>query len=415
MNYRLKNYQVVYALKQPIDIYAKPLKGVQGMYRHESIITAYSEKEIIRDFLERDAFILEVKPIHNIFPKWNKTSRSIKLQILQSISFNTRAGLTPTQAFEQVINTVRGKDRLSLNYALRSIKQGRSFVDSIEMLDWYDEGTVAILRTGENTGQLMQSINSAVTHYSKNSNLIKLMFGAVIWTTLDIFMAIQAVIGTRFGLIPNIKKQGITTDDEEAKTRFFHALEQATTVNDILLIGTGIIIIFLLTLIFGILSKNPKHRAKANEVLYKIPVLGDMLKNSAMSNCTAVISSLLNGGIQTLNTLKITLRSTRDKQCIEYLEKVSDLIKKGVMVRNAFSINPMSMSERIVLQSSNDANQLSIALQNISNLREEIGKQNAKRFATIALLASLAYSGIAVGFSLWVTYIQQSALMGGPQ
>jgi len=73
------------------------------------------------------------------------------------------------------------------------------------------------------------------------------------------------------------------------------------------------------------------------------------------------------------------------------------------------------MSEKIVLQSCNDAQQLSTAMGNVGNLREEMAKKFAKKFATAALLVSLSYSGIAVGFSLWVVYLQNNAMMGGAQ
>ncbi len=412
---KIKNFHVKYTLNHPADNTAKSVGKGSLLFKHEAIMVAYNEREIIGELRERGASPLEITPVKKNWTLLPSVSRNMKLQILQSTSFNTRAGLSPTRAFEQVALSIKGAARIEINDALRGIAQGRSLVEALDLLGWYDESTIAILRSGESTGQLSLAIQTAVTHYGKNSDLLKLMFGAVIWTSLDIFMAIQAIIGTRFGLIPSVASQGITTDDPDVKINFEQALAQATLINDILLIGTGLCIVGLLLLISGLLSKNTEINNKCRLVLSSIPLLGPMLDNAALSSVMAVLSSLLQGGVKTGESLKIALRATKNRLCTAYLSTVGDQLQRGESIRKSFAIEPLEMSEKIVFQSCNDAQQLSTAMGNVGNLREEMAKKFAKKFATAALLVSLSYSGIAVGFSLWVVYLQNSAMMGGAQ
>jgi type II secretory pathway component PulF len=243
--------------------------------------------------------------------------------------------------------------------------------------------------------------------------LIKIIIGTVIFTSFDLVMAVSSIVGTRFGLIPSVKKQGITTENPEIKENFEQSLELATFVNDWLLGGTIGLIVAIVVIIAMLMSKDIALRRKGAYVLKRTPVLGALLENAAMSNSLTILSSLIESGVRMSNALTITLRATHHEGCLIYLRGIQNELSKGVSLRQAFAKDPMSIAEKIVIQSSNDSAQLSHSLKNIAQSREDIGKQLAKRFAMLALVISLGYSGISVGFSLWVVYIQNSALLGG--
>lgn len=410
---RLKQYEVSYVHHQQRDLHAQHVSELGGLYLHQTIYNGYCEKDIYEHFKDLGASVLSIKHLRRNSLLGSGISRSLKLQVLQSISFNCKAGLSPVKAFEQVASAMQGPARLVLNDGLRALQQGANFSDAIEMIEWFDESTIAVLRTGENTGQLAQAIHSAVAHYSRSSELIKIIIGTVIFTSFDLVMAVSSIVGTRFGLIPSVKKQGITTENPEIKENFEQSLELATFVNDWLLGGTIGLIVAIVVIIAMLMSKDIALRRKGAYVLKRTPVLGALLENAAMSNSLTILSSLIESGVRMSNALTITLRATHHEGCLIYLRGIQNELSKGVSLRQAFAKDPMSIAEKIVIQSSNDSAQLSHSLKNIAQSREDIGKQLAKRFAMLALVISLGYSGISVGFSLWVVYIQNSALLGG--
>ncbi len=410
---RLKQFEVAYSHTQQRDINARPMPELGGQYLHTAIYTGYTEQEAWNYFEGIGGSVLTIKPL--VRHRWlgGTTSRSMKLQILQSISFNCRAGLSPARAFQQVTSSVTGPEKTILNDALRSMSLGKPFADSIELMEWYDESTIAVLRTGENTGQLAQALHSAVAHFSRSSDLIKIIIGTVVFTSFDLFMAVSSIVGTRFGLIPSVKEQGIQTEKPEVKEAFEKSLELATNVNDGLLVGTLLIIMAIGFIVYCIFSKNPDMRKRGASILNRIPTVGPLLESVALSNALTILAELVKSGVRMRNSMDITLRATRHEGTLQYLRTATKSLDRGVPPRQAFAIEPLSMAEKIVIQSSNDSAQFSHSLSNIAQSREDIGRKLAKRFAMLALVTSLGYSGISVGFSLWVVYIQNSSLLGG--
>lgn len=410
---KLKQYEVDYVHAQQRELNARMVPELGGLYRHSTIYTGYTEQEAWTYFQRLGGHVLAIRPLTR--RQWlnGKPSRTMKLQILQSVSFNCRAGLSPVKAFQQVASSVGGPQKTILNDAVRSMALGRPFAESVELMEWYDESTIAVLRTGENTGQLSQAIHSAVAHYSRNSDLIKIITGTVIFTSFDLFMAVSSIVGTRYGLIPSVKAQGIQTDNPEVKERFEQSLELATVVNDALLVGTILLIFAIVAIVFCLMSRKPELRKRASEILKRIPTVGPLLESAALSNSMTILSELVQSGVRMRTAMDITIRATRHEGILGYLKRAAGALDKGITPRQAFSVDPLIMAEKIVIQSSNDSHQFSQSLRNIAQAREDLGRMLAKRFAVLALVASLGYSGISVGFSLWVVYIQNSSLLGG--
>lgn len=410
---KLKQFEVDYVHSQQREMNARMVPELGGLYRHNTLYTGYTEKEARQYYQKLGGSVLSVRPV--LRHQWMvaKASRSMKLQILQSVSFNCRAGLSPVKAFQQVASSISGPQKTVLNDAVRSMALGKPFADSVELMEWYDESTIAVLRTGENTGQLAQAIHSAVAHYSRNSDLIKIITGTIILTSFDLFMAVSSIVGTRFGLIPSVQKQGIQTESAEIKERFEQSLVLATHVNDGLLIGTLLIAALIVGVVYCLMSRKPELRKRGSDVLKRIPTVGPLLESAAISNSMTILSELVQSGVRMRNAMDITIRATRHEGVLGYLKRASAALERGIAPRQAFSVEPLSMAEKIVIQSSNDSNQFSQSLRNIAQAREDVGRVLAKRFAILALVASLGYSGISVGFSLWVVYIQNSTLLGG--
>ncbi|MAZ09741.1 MULTISPECIES: hypothetical protein [unclassified Limnobacter] len=65
------------------------------------------------------------------------------------------------------------------------------------------------------------------------------------------------------------------------------------------------------------------------------------------------------------------------------------------------------------LRAHKDQAQLAECLASISQTRDDKANSAARKFAVIAFVASLAYSGIAVLFSLAVVYLQNEVVLSG--
>lgn len=411
------NYRVFYLAPQMLDATARPDERLSGYFRHELVITSARKREAIQQVIDRGGVVLEILELRSkgalqrLFS--SKVSRGYKQKFLQALSFNVRSGLSPEKALEQIILGEVGEQRVVLNQALNALRQGFGFVQSLELLNWFDDSTLAVLHAGESAGQLSQSLETAVGFYEKGSATLKLMFGAVTWTALDLIMAVSTVVGMRFGLIEQLKKTPLMSENPQKVAAFKQSLMLAEHVNNGLLLFSFLFALALIYFTMMVLSPDPKIRAQAFGILEKGPVVGQLLISSGMAATTRVLGSLLNGGVVFLNAVQIARKGTITPTINRFWEDIIARTEIGEQPSSAFNHLLLDSSERLLIRAHKDQSQLAECLASISQSREERANSAARRFAIVAFLGSLLYSGIAVLFSLAVVYLQNELVISG--
>lgn len=413
----IANFRIHYLAPQMLDATARPDEKLLGYFKHELVIAASKKREAIQMVVDRGGVVLDVfeipvkGPLARMFS--NKVNRSYKQKFLHAIAFNVRSGVSPEKALEQVILGELGEPRLALNQALNALRQGFGFVQSIELLNWFDDSTIAVLSAGEAVGQLSEALETAASFYEKGTATFKLMFGAVAWTALDLIMAVSTVIGIRFGLIEELKKTPLASEDPEKVAMYARSLALAENVNDGLLIFSFLFTVLLMYFTMLVLSPDQKIRAQAFRTLEKVPVIGQLLVCSGLAATTRVLSSLLTGGVAFLNAVHIARKGTITPSVSSFWEDITARSEIGETPAVAFNHPMLDSSERLLIRAHKDHHQLAEGLVSISQTREEKANSAARRFAVVAFIASLAYSGVAVLFSLSVVYLQNELVLSG--
>nr|WP_294888536.1 type II secretion system F family protein [uncultured Limnobacter sp.] len=413
----IANFRVDYLAPQMLDATARPDERLSGYFRHQLVIAASRKREAIQQVIDRGGVVLDVfelKGKNRILRAFGSgVSRAYKQKFLQALAFNVRSGLSPEKALEQVILGELGETRLALNQTLNALRQGFGFVPAMTLLGWFDDSTLAVLSAGEAAGQLSQALETAVQFYEKGSATLKLMFGAVAWTTLDLVMAVSTVVGIRFGLIENLKKTPLRSEDLQRVQTYEQSLRLAEWVNNGLLLISFLFGLMLLYVTMMILSPDPKIRAKVFAFLEKVPVIGELLISAGISATTRVLGSLLAGGVAFLNAVQIARRGTITPTVSKFWQTIQDRSEIGEQPSIAFNHPLLDSSERLLVRAHKDQDQLAECLASISQAREEKANAAARRFAIMAFLASLLYSGVAVLFSLAVVYLQNEMVLSG--
>lgn len=413
----LSNFRVEYLLPQIQDPTARPDPGLSGYFRHEAVITATRTREAMQAVIDRGGVVLSVVKVRRRgFLKrmfGQGVSRTYKQKFLQALAFNVRSGLSPERALEQVILGELDEPRIMLNHSLDALRQGFGFVQALEILDWFDDSTIAVLQAGESAGQLSKALETAVAFYEKGSATLKLMFGAVTWTALDLVMAVSAVIGMRFGLIEELKTTELMSEDQSKIDQFNDALFLAEQVNNGLLLLSFLVAVGLMYLTMMVLSPDRKVRAQAFGWLERVPVVSTLLISSGLSATCRVLSSLLTGGVHFLNAVEIARRGTLTPTVTAFWQSVTARSEVGEPPASAFNNLMLEGSERLLLRAHRDQAQLAECLQSIADSREDRANMAARKFAVWAFVASLLYSGVAVLFSLWVVYLQNTLVLSG--
>lgn len=400
---KLSNFDVEYLLKYSESINAIEDKKSPGWFRHKTVISAMSADYIKRDIRGKGGIPVKVsyiKPKKKMFG----ASRDYKAQFLTAIHFNVQAGMSAGKALEKVIENETGAMRTDLNFALNVLRAGRPFLEAMEALNFFDATTLAILEAGEQAGRLPNALRTAVDHYLKSSAALKMMFGAVSWTILDIVMAISSVVGNRYSMIPMLMENKPTEPDKALA--FEENMQLAILVNDVMLWATVALAVFVGWIIKSYVGTNMVNKAKAEKVVMRIPAISDAIKNTGISASATVMSSLLKAGVPLDEAIQIARKASKVPMVIAYWNEVERRLQNGDSVAQALNQDMLDQSERLVIAAHGDRQQLAQAMDSIATKREELAAKASKRFAMFAFLASLVYSAIAVVITLWMVFMQ---------
>lgn len=406
-----KAWAVTYLLPYAAGPSATPDRKARGQFRHKEIITAPNSRDIVRDLVGRQAVpveVKEIKPVHPLFG--GKVSKEFKRQFLLSLTFSVDGGMSPGRALEQAIESQTGPMRQRLDVGLNALRQGRSFLDALRMVDIYDTTTMAIIEAGEETGTLRQALTTAEGHMKKGNDARKTIIGALAWTGIDLFFAVASIVSTRTGLIPYLREQNAGEGNKDT-VAMGHALDLATTANDILIGFTIVAMIALFAGAYGYFSSNESWRAKVDAWLLRVPVVRDLMVHTAISGTCGVMSSLLTGGVNFIPATLITERGTRMMTVIRYWTTARNRVETGESPAAATNMEPFTSTERLILGSHKDSAQLAKAYQVIGATRDELAKSSAKSFARITFLVTMAYSFLGVVLVLFVVYLQNQSVM----
>lgn len=408
----MQNFRVVYLMSRPENLMAQPDKDLPGFYRHATLLAAPNSASIISEIRQRGGLPLEVKALRPK-PAWlSSVDRAYKLQLLQAINYNVRGGMSAARALEMVVDGEGGANRALLNPALTVLRTGGTFPEAMRSLGFFDKSTISIIEAGERTGRMRDSLNAAASHYEKTSNGIKAMFGAVSWTLLDISFAVVSIIGLRFSLLPTLTNSADSVGETPAEQEAFKALvDQAYLVNDILIGGTVLLFALVLTGLYGYAANVRSIRDRADAVLARVPSLGSALLNGAISTSFTVASSMLRGGVPFLPAATTAGEGTAHPEVREFWSAAVRRVETGEPIPRALSSPLLNSSEAMLISSHSTQRELGEVLERIAERRDGIAMAASKRFALWMFIASMAYSGIAVMFTLYVVYVQNKQMM----
>lgn len=410
---RIKTWAVEYLLPYPASPSAVPDAKAKGHYRHREVMIGSSEQAVLRELGQKAAVPVDIREQTAPHPLFMRLPKSFKQQFLTALLFSVEGGLSAGRALEALIEQQTGSIRVRMNLSLDLLRRGQPFVEAFRALNMYDDATLAIIEAGEELGKLPASLRSAAAHLEKSSMTRKLVLGAVTATALDLIFAVSAVVGTRYGMIPEIAASGAgenaTPEDVE---RFKTALDLAIWGNDIMMWGSVLAIVVGLSTAYAYFSRDDRFRARIDGAFLRIPVLRDLLLHTGLSSTIGVMSSLLQGGVPFLPACLITSRGTRMQKIKSYWTRALQGVESGESISRVVCQSPLVPTEQMILAAHQDVKQLARSFEIIGGQRDELAKSAAKKFGVMAFLVAMVYSVLSVLLTLYVVFVQNASVMG---
>lgn len=414
----MKNYVVVYLLPRIEQASAVEERGLPGQYRHQVVMAAARESDIVSDLRQRGAVPLSVSPVK---PRplsmmvMLTGSRSSRERLLQAMVFSVQSGMSAAKALQRALEGDASNELGPRQDALNVLRAGGGFGDAIRALGLFEESTLAILESGERTGRMRESLEAALEHARKRAAGNKAMLGAVGWTFFDLFFAISTIVGLRYQLLPTISEQSQSQSgqggDAAAQADFERWMSLAYWINDALIVGSLLLLAVATVCAVGHFSPNEPFRLKVDRFLRRIPALGKAIEHNAVSASFTVAAAMLKGGVAFLGAADVASRASRFEPVQQFWRTAHDGVVNGLSVVRALRSDVVHTSESLLIGAHNTQKQLAQVFSSIAEQRDVLALQASKQFAVVLFIASLLYSGVAVLFTLWVVFLQNSQMM----
>ncbi len=304
-------------------------KAAKGVLTAESPYAARKHlrsKGIHPTDIKELAYDKEVKSLTSIFKKPNRAQVA---DFTKQLSTMLNAGIKLTEALSVLVQQITDTRLKSAVADIRDrVVTGESFADALdEYDDYFDVIYVSMMRVGEVTGTLADSLTTVAGFMEKRQRLDSKMKTAMIYPVILIFACVAVAIFLTVTVIPKIA-------DQMAKTG-----EPLPWITNILVKFSNIImswkvfviiaVIVLIVLAFKRFIATQRGAHLKDRMALSLPVIGPLLKQQIVARFASTLSTLLGAGLSMADSLKVVAEVTGNTIMNRAVKQARDRILSG--------------------------------------------------------------------------------------
>ena len=311
----------------------------------EGIIEAFDSKEAKKLLLEKDLIVFSLDPLKKKkkkeikIPFFGKVSFFDKLLFVKHLRMMIKAGVPLRESVLEIQNETNSrKFKAILKKIVDDLDNGESLSRSLSRYpDVFDDLFVNLIKTGESSGTLEESLEYLGIQLEKSQDLKKKITSAMLYPAL-ILIATFALIGLlAFFIFPKLLPlfEGFNID-LPLPTRillWFIKTMQAF----------GFIIFVLVLLGLGFLFFISKFRAVKflnHRLVLGLPLIGKFNRNINLAYLARTLGTLVKSGVPIVEALNITAKTLNNLVYRKYLKESVTKVQKGQEISKFLKENP---------------------------------------------------------------------------
>lgn len=310
-----------------------------------------------------------------------------------------KAGLTVTRALS-VIERQSSNPKLKgvIKRVVERINQGDPFFETLkEFPEVFDDLYIAMIRAGEESGNLAESLQTLAIQMERSSNLKKKIKGAMIYPS--IVLSIMVIIGILMmiyvmpqitGVFKGMNKELPATTSFLISSSDFMVEYTFAVVGG--LIGSVVGFLYLLRTRIG--------RIASSWLVVRLPIIGKLAKETNSARTARTLSSLLNSGVDVINAINITEEVLQNVFYKAILKEAAARVEKGTPLSEVFierkDLYPILVGEMILV--GEETGQISGMLGELAIFYETEVERKTKDLSTIIEPLLMVVIGGGVGF-----------------
>lgn len=333
------------------------------------------------------------------FSLFSRITLQDKILFTKNLSVMIDAGIPLARALDilmQQNKKIKLKNTLQIFYD--NITKGTSFSEALSKFPQvFSPLIISMVRVGEESGNLSESLLTVSTQLSKNNALYKKVKGAMIYPAFVI--GVMVIIGILMfifvipTLVTTFKDFGVTLPKS---TQLIIFVSNSFTEHTILILS------LIIGSIVGILTllKTQLGKYFLGFIVLQLPILSRIVKQYNMAQTTRTLFSLLSSGVGVIESLKITQDVLQNPNYKKVMENAIGDIQKGIPLSKSFIDNPKLYEPLVggMIEVGEETGQLSNMLKNIADFYENEVEQATKDLSSVIEPLLIVVVGGAVGF-----------------
>lgn len=367
----------------------------------------YAVYDIARQSNHRISSIEEVsdKAIARLFnldainAKLSRVKADELVMVTRNLGSMLTAGLTVTRALSVIERQSKNpKLKLVLKTIIERINNGGQFYEALkEHREVFNDLYVAMVKAGEESGNLADSLKTLSIQMERSTNLTKRVKGAMIYPSIVITVMVIIAILMMVYVMPKIT--GVFKNmamDLPPTTKFLIA------TSDFFVAHTVVVLLGLVLTIVGVVYffKTKLGKIVSSWVVVRLPVIGTMAKETNAARTARTLSSLLNSGVDVIAAIEITEEVVQNVFYKEILREARVRVEKGTALSEVFverqDLYPILVGEMIMV--GEETGQISGMLGELAIFYENEVERKTKDLSTIIEPLLMVVIGGSVGF-----------------
>jgi general secretion pathway protein F len=259
------------------------------------------------------------------------TGRDLELVTAATRQLGTMlgSGIPLTESLRAMIEQAQERRTETVFREIReAVNQGASLADALEQHPgFFTDLYVNMVRAGEATGNVDVVLSRLADYLQYQRTIRRKVVSALTYPVMMICLGFLVVTALLTFVVPQITEMLEDTGQAlPTPTRILIAISDG--FRDYWLLGA--IAIAILSFFFErIYKKNEGGRLKIDRFMLKMPVLGDVLLKQAVSRFTRTLSTLLQSGVNAVQSLEITRNVIQNRVVSDATEHIRSRIVEG--------------------------------------------------------------------------------------
>lgn len=329
----------------------------------------------------------------------NRVSADELVMMTRNLGSMLKAGLTVTRALS-VIERQSTNPKLKgvITRIVERINGGEQFGVALkDFPDVFSDLYVAMIKAGEEGGNLSDSLQTLSMQMERASNLTKKIKGAMIYPAIVMIVMVIIAILMMIFVLPQITEvfKGMSIE-LPATTKFIIA------ASDFFAAHTLIVLASLICVVIGVVSffKTKIGHTISSWTVVRLPVIGTMAKETNSARTARTLSSLLSSGVDVIQSIEITEEVVQNVFYKAVLREARTRVEKGNALSEVFTertdLYPVLVGEMILV--GEETGSIAGMLEELAGFYETEVERKTKDLSTIIEPLLMVVIGAGVGF-----------------